>query len=163
VTTEELAARLAELEARVAALEGDPAEGAADGGADDGGVADGAGAVSYGGRVRLHGDVGWDITFDAAGVLRLPPAAAVRVLAALGHAVRLEVVRQLLRGPATVAELVEAVGGSSSGQIYHHLTTLTGAGVVEADGGGRYRVPATGVVPVLVTLLAAADLGGTLR
>jgi DNA-binding transcriptional ArsR family regulator len=152
-TTQELAARLAELEARVAALEHVPAE-------TPGGD---AGSVTYGGRVRLHGEVSWDIALDAAAVLELAPAATVKVLAALGHAVRLQVVRQLLRGPATVAELVEAVGGSSSGQLYHHLTTLTGAGVVEADGGGRYRVPATGVVPVLVTLLAAADLGGTLR
>ncbi|SCX58676.1 Helix-turn-helix domain-containing protein [Klenkia marina] len=153
MTTEELAARLAELEARVAALEGAPAPG----GAGD------AGTVTYGGQVRLHGEVAWEIGYDADAVLGLPPAAGVRVLAALGHAVRLEVVRHLLRGPASVAELVEAVGGSSSGQLYHHLTTLTGAGVVEADGGGRYRVPATGVVPVLVLLLASADLGGVLR
>lgn len=145
--------RLAALEARVAALEGRPPDepvGA-------------AGTVSYSGQVRLHGEVSWDIAYDAAAVLDLPPAAGVRVLAALGHTVRLELVRRLLHGPATVAELVEAVGGSSSGQVYHHLATLTAAGVVEADGRGRHRVPATGVVPVLVTLLAAADLGGSLR
>lgn len=143
--------RLAGLEQRVAALEGAP------------GPTGDAGTVSYAGRVRLHGEVGWQIEFDAAAVLDLPAGAVVRVLAALGHAVRLQVVHRLLRGPATVAELTEAVGGSSSGQIYHHLATLTAAGVVEAEGGGRHRVPATGVVPVLVALLAAGDLAGALR
>ena len=54
-------------------------------------------------------------------------------------------------------------GGSSAGQVYHHLSTLTAAGVVETAGGGVHRIPPTGVVPVLVTVLAAADLGGVLR
>ena len=44
----------------------------------------------------------------------------------------------------------------------HDLRTLTSARVVEQDGR-RYRVPTTGVVPVLVALLAAADLGGALH
>ncbi len=154
---DDLPGRLADLEARVAALEGRaPVEAPA-------GPTGAAGSVAYGGHVTLAGEVSWQIALDAAAVLELPPAGAVRVLAALGHAVRLQLVRRLLQGPATVTELVEAVGGSSSGQVYHHLSTLTAAGVVEADGGGRHRVPATGVVPVLVTLLAAADLGGALR
>nr|WP_240188707.1 helix-turn-helix domain-containing protein [Nakamurella flavida] len=143
--------RLDRLEQRVAALEG-PARPTGE-----------AGTVAYSGQVRLHGEVGWQIEFDAAAVLDLPSAAVVRVLAALGHTVRLQLVHRLLRGPATVAELTEAVGGSSAGQVYHHLATLTAAGVVEAGGGGRHRVPATGVVPVLVALLAAGDLGGALR
>ena len=65
-------------------------------------------------------------------------------------------------GPASVAELQEAVGGSSAGQVYHHLSTLAAAGVAEAVGGGRHRVPPTAVVPLLVGLLAAADVGGVL-
>lgn len=71
-------------------------------------------------------------------------------------------VRHLLAGPAGTNELVEAAELSSTGQLYHHLRTLTAARVVEQDGW-RYRVPTTGVVPVLVALLAAADLGGALR
>jgi DNA-binding transcriptional ArsR family regulator len=108
------------------------------------------------------GEVRWTIELGAEDVLALPPAAVVRVLAALGHPVRLAVVRRLLRGPASVAELQEAVGGSSAGQVYHHLSTLAAAGVAEAVGGGRHRVPPTAVVPLLVGLLAAADVGGVL-
>ena len=150
---EELRERLAALEARVAALEAPPAP--AGGGGD-------AGTVRYAGTVRLAGEVRWTIELGAQDVLALPPAAVVRVLAALGHPVRLALVRRLLTGPATAAELQESVGGTSAGQVYHHLSTLAAAGVAEAVGGGRHRVPPTAVVPVLVALLAGADVGGAL-
>jgi ArsR family transcriptional regulator, arsenate/arsenite/antimonite-responsive transcriptional repressor len=160
--------QLAKVAARVAALE---AAGGLPGGpaaperrpGDPGAAAGEAGSVGYSGTVRLAGEVRWRIELDAAAVLELPAPAVVRVLAALGHAVRLSLVRRLLAGPATVAQLQEAVGGSSAGQVYHHLSTLTAAGVVETAGGGVHRIPPTGVVPVLVTVLAAADLGGVLR
>jgi ArsR family transcriptional regulator, arsenate/arsenite/antimonite-responsive transcriptional repressor len=151
---ERLQERVATLEQRVAALESPvPAVPA---GAED------AGTVRYGGTVRLAGEVRWTIELGAEDVLALPPGAVVRVLSALGHPVRLAVVQRLLRGPASVAELQEAVGGSSAGQVYHHLSTLAAAGVAEAVGGGRHRVPPTAVVPLLVALLAGADVGGAL-
>ncbi len=153
---EALRARLAALEGGVAALGEPPAPAAGRGSAGE------AGSVRYAGTVRLAGEVRWTIELGAEDVLALPPAAVVRVLAALGHPVRLAVVRRLLRGPASVAELQEAVGGSSAGQVYHHLSTLAAAGVAEAVGGGRHRVPPTAVVPLLVALLAAADVGGAL-
>ncbi len=155
---EELRQRLAALEERVAALEA-PGAGARAAGA----PAEDAGSVRYGGTVRLAGEVRWTIELGAADVLALPPAAVVRVLAALGHPVRLALVHRLLRGPASVAQLQEAVGGTSAGQVYHHLSTLAAAGVAEAVGGGRHRVPPTAVVPLLVALLAGADVGGALR
>jgi ArsR family transcriptional regulator, arsenate/arsenite/antimonite-responsive transcriptional repressor len=76
--------------------------------------------------------------------------------------VRLAIVRRLLTDAASTSELTEAAALSSTGQLYHHLRTLTSARVVEQDGR-TYRVPATGVVPVLVAILAAADLGGAFR
>ena len=152
-------ARLAALEARVAALEdrlgtGAPAERTGE-----------AGEIAYRGEVRLQegaGPVSWSIGYDAATALALPAGPVTEVLAALGHPVRLALVRRLLTGPAGTGELVEAAELSSTGQLYHHLRTLTAARLVEQDGR-RYRVPATGVVPILVTLVAAADLGGALR
>jgi ArsR family transcriptional regulator, arsenate/arsenite/antimonite-responsive transcriptional repressor len=151
-------ARLDALEARVAALEGGrPAE--------VGERTGEAGEIGYHGSVRLvdgAGPVTWTIGYDAAATLDLPAGPVTEVLAALGHPVRLALVRRLLRGPAGTTELVEAAELSSTGQLYHHLRTLTAARVVEQDGR-RYRVPTTGVVPVLVALLAAADLAGTLR
>lgn len=145
--------RLAALEARVAALEGTPA---------DTGEPGESGEVSYHGRVRLAGEISWSIRYDAGAALELADGAVADVLAALGHPVRLAIVRRLLTGAASTTELTEAAALSSSGQLYHHLRTLTSARVVEQDGR-TYRVPVTGVVPVLVAILAAADLGGALR
>lgn len=149
--------RLAALEARVAALEaaaGAPVEPAA---------AAGGGSVGYGGQVALDGEVGWRIDYDAAAVAALPSDRIATVLAALGHPARVQVVQELLRGPRTAAELLELVDGGSKGQLYHHLTTLAAAGVVHKQSRGSYAVAPQQVVPALVAMLAAADIGGLLR
>ncbi|GAA4911141.1 helix-turn-helix protein [Actinomycetospora succinea] len=160
MTSPDTGARLDALEARVAALE--EASGAASPAAQRTGE---AGEIGYHGSVRLQegaGPITWTIGYDAAASLGLAAGPVSEVLAALGHPVRLALVRRLLVGPAGTSELVEAADLSSSGQLYHHLRTLTAARVVEQDGR-TYRVPDSGVVPVLVALLAAADLAGTLR
>lgn len=95
-------------------------------------------------------------------MLELPPGGVAEVLAALGHPVRLALVRRLLTGSATAAELQAAAELSSTGQVYHHLRGLAAARVVEQDGRS-YRVPKTAVVPLLTAILAAADLAGELR
>ncbi|MCD2193574.1 helix-turn-helix domain-containing protein [Actinomycetospora endophytica] len=150
--------RLADLEARIAALEGAPAR--SPGEAVD--AVDGSGAVGYEGDVRLHGQVSWTIRYSPTAVLDLPAPPTAEVLAALGHPVRLALVRRLLAGPASAAQLQEAAELSSTGQVYHHLRALTSARVVEQDGRS-FRVPTTGVVPVLTMILAAGDVAGLLR
>jgi DNA-binding transcriptional ArsR family regulator len=150
--------RLAALEARVAALEGGAAPAAAAAAAE----VDGSGAVGYEGDVRLHGRVAWTIRYSPASVLDLPAAPTAEVLAALGHPVRLALVRRLLMGPASAADLQDAAELSSTGQVYHHLRALTAARVVEQDGRS-FRVPTTGVVPVLTMILAAGDVAGLVR
>jgi ArsR family transcriptional regulator, arsenate/arsenite/antimonite-responsive transcriptional repressor len=152
--------RLAALEERVAALE--VALGERAGPEEPSGQ---AGEISYRGQVRLAdgaGPVAWTIGYDAEASLALPAGPVTEVLAALGHPVRLALVRRLLTGPAGTGELVAAAELSSTGQLYHHLRTLTSARLVEQDGRS-YRVPATAVVPILVAVVAAADLGGALR
>ena len=62
----------------------------------------------------------WTIAYDAAATLDLPAGPVAEVLAALGHPVRLALVRRLLTGPAGTNELVEAAELSSTGQLYHH-------------------------------------------
>ena len=151
----EVEARLAELEARVAALEqsGGPEHSPADA---TGGV------VTYQGESHLHGDVTWSIGYAPDAILELSVARTSEVLAALGHPVRLQLVRRLLRGPANAADLQEAVGLGSPGQVYHHLKTLSAANVVEQHARGDYRIGAKKVVPLLVSMLAAADISGEL-
>lgn len=155
--TSELTARVAALEAKVAALEaaraGDPAPHAKAGTPPVGG-----GEIGYQGSVRLHGHVEWGVRYAAVSGTELPAQPAGGVLAALGHPIRVALAQRLLRGPATAAELQEAVGLSSTGQLYHHMRSLTSAGVAEQDGRGAYRVPARAVVPTLVLIVAASDV-----
>jgi ArsR family transcriptional regulator, arsenate/arsenite/antimonite-responsive transcriptional repressor len=155
----DLPERLADLERRVAALEAGAPEGR------ERPVPDGtAGSVRYAGEVHLHGDVTWEIALDAATALDLPDEPRVAVLAALGHPARARIVRSLLTdGPRGTTALQDAAGLASTGQLYHHLRSLTHSGLVEQDGRGSYRVNGRAVVPALVLLTAAADVAGQLR
>ncbi|MGF0313592.1 ArsR/SmtB family transcription factor [Rhodococcus sp. IEGM1428] len=148
--------RLAELEARVAELELRDTPEQADAAPSTGGM------IAYQGDVRLHGTVRWDISYSPDAIVDLPISSMSEVLAALGHPVRLQIVRMLLRGPANAADLHAAVGVGSSGQIYHHLKTLSSANIVEQHGRGDYRIAAKRAVPLLVSMLAAADIAGDL-
>ncbi len=74
--------------------------------------------------------------------------------AALGHPVRLTLLRAVLRGTRSSAELQETAGLNTTGQLYHHLKQLTAAGWLQAEGRGHYLVPAGRVVPLLVLLSA---------
>jgi DNA-binding transcriptional ArsR family regulator len=75
--------------------------------------------------------------------------------AALGQPVRLRLLREILGGRRTAAELTELDGVGTSGQIYHHLRQLTAAGWLHGAGRGRYEIPSARVVPLLVALAAA--------
>ncbi len=111
MTTVDVARRLAELEERVAALEGDDRATVEFPRSEDGG-----GTVGYRGLVTLGG-----------GEVRQQ----IDVLAALAHPVRVGIVRSLLvDGPKPGSALQEAAGLGSTGQPYHHLKTLTSSGVV---------------------------------
>lgn len=158
--------RLAELERRMGDLERAVGAGRAPGGAPgpaaEGSAHGGSGLVHYGGDVHLHGEVSWSIAYDAGAALDLDDDPRTSVLAALGHPVRVRIVRSLLRGPRGTAELGEAAELASTGQLYHHLRALTHCGLVEQDGRGSYRIAPRTVVPALVLLTAAADVAGQL-
>jgi len=161
---DEYEARLADLERRVRILEGDatrPSAGDGPGPAAD--VAAGTGSVTYGGAVSLHGNVRWNIEYDAGASLALDPVPVAAVLDALGNPARLAIVRTLLRGPATATELQEATDLTSTGRLYHHLRALSAARVVEQESRNRYRIAPEKVVPLLVLTVAAADVGEQLR
>jgi ArsR family transcriptional regulator, arsenate/arsenite/antimonite-responsive transcriptional repressor len=154
----DLVQRLAELEQRVAALEGDERE-TLPLPEDDGG------AVGYGGQVAVgDGRVSWRIDVTPQRALSLPDRPRIEVLAALAHPVRVEIVRTLLaRGGQPATALQEAARLGSTGQLYHHLKALTASGVVEQDKRGSYRLRQAATVPVLVLLTAASDVAGQLR
>ncbi|ONK10111.1 winged helix-turn-helix domain-containing protein [Streptomyces sp. MP131-18] len=169
----ELEERVAELERRVAALETEGAAGAARGHAEPvaadfwaleglkarlaGTGAEAAdGAVLFTGAVRIPagGRYEWQYGLPTGDVLDADWTQAAERFAALGHPVRMRLVREILGGRDTVAELARLDGLGTTGQIYHHLRQLTAAGWLHAAARGRYEVPPVRVVPLLVALTA---------
>lgn len=84
---------------------------------------------------------------------------AGRVLAAIGHKQRLDILRSVLREPLTGSELVERLSMGTTGQLYHHIKALMAADLlVQEERGGRYSVPAHRILPLMLLLAAATDL-----
>jgi hypothetical protein len=81
---------------------------------------------------------------------------AAAALGALAHPVRLTLLRSVLHGARTTAELQAAEGLGTSGQFYHHVRQLTAAGWLRLTSRGHYAVPPERVVPLLA-ILAGAD------
>lgn len=77
-------------------------------------------------------------------------SANAAALAALGHPVRLELLRQVLQGVRTTSALANELG--STGQLHHHVRQLVSAGWLAQRGRGSYEVPVARVVPLLAIL-----------
>jgi hypothetical protein len=76
-------------------------------------------------------------------------------LGALGHPVRLLLLRRVLAGVRTAAELAAEEGLGTTGQLYHHLRHLVSAGWLRSSARGQYVVPGDRVVTLLVILAGA--------
>ena len=76
-------------------------------------------------------------------------------LAALGHPLRMAILRRLLDGERTVAQLVEELDLGSTGVAYHHLSTLQSGGWAHSPRRGSWALPSPRVVPLLTILIAA--------
>lgn len=115
------------------------------------------GGVLFTGAVRLPAGEWYEWQHGALteGLMDADWAASAEVFAALGHPVRLRLLREVLGGRRTAAELAELDEVGTTGQIYHHLRQLTGAGWLHTTGRGRHEVPPGRVVPLLVVLSAA--------
>ncbi|MEO3972608.1 winged helix-turn-helix domain-containing protein [Streptomyces sp. CAU 1734] len=167
----ELEERVAELERRLGALESArgaaPETGTEPGGGDfwalegfrgrlaEAGAEDGG--VLFTGAVRLAAGERYEWQYGALTerLLQEDWANAADSFAALGSGVRLRLLREILGGRRSAAELAELEGLGTTGQIYHHLRQLTGAGWLHSPDRGRYEIPAARVVPLLVVLTAA--------
>jgi DNA-binding transcriptional ArsR family regulator len=116
-----------------------------------------AGSVAFAGVARAPG-VGaaiWQEEHPLPAMLAGSWADAASALSALGHPVRLELIRRLLAGAHTTQELSEIPDLGTSGQLYHHLRELQAAGLVVQRRRNDYAVPTDRVVPCLVLVAAA--------
>lgn len=82
---------------------------------------------------------------------------AASPLAALGHPVRLELLKQVLIGTTATRDLVETAGLGTSGQLHHHLRVLVAAGWLRQRHRGDYEVPGGRLIPLLTIIVAAED------
>lgn len=121
-----------------------------------------------GARLRLDLRTGGDGDRDGADWRRDSPLAALRAadwpgcavrLAALGHPLRLAILRRALDGPIAAAALLEGDAAGppppSNGQLYHHLRELTATGWLEGAGRGRFALPEGRRGPLLAALALA--------
>lgn len=162
-TTEQ---RLAELEARVAALEAGGTAGltrdtAAQGdpffalNALKGHVGDTGGVVLAGVVGSGPEAVEWQQGLPAERLAAEDWSRRAAALDALGHPVRLQLLQAVWQGTDTVAALAERSDFGTTGQIYHHVNLLAAAGWLTTVRRGRYAVPPERLVPLLVILTAA--------
>ena len=118
---------------------------------------EGSGAVLYTGTVDLptgeHYD--WQFGLGVDDLLQAEWTAWAPTLGALGHPVRLQLLRRVLGGVHTAAALAEEEGLGTTGQLYHHLRLLVSAGWLHSAARGTYAVPGERVVPLLTVLAAA--------
>jgi hypothetical protein len=118
---------------------------------------EGSGAVLYTGTVDLptgeHYDWQYGATVDD--LMDADWATWAGTLGALGHPVRLNLLRSVLAGTRSAAELAADEGLGTTGQLYHHLRQLVSAGWLQSAARGQYAVPGERVVPLLVILSGA--------
>ncbi|MBP1991533.1 ATP-binding protein [Paenibacillus eucommiae] len=119
------------------------------------------GVIYYSGR--YHNDrngLRWEPQERQVGaLLDLNGEKIAKVLSALGHKQRLDILRAALHKPLTGPELVDQLHMGTTGQLYHHIKALLGADLlVQEERGGRYEIPTHRTLPVLLLLAALSDL-----
>ncbi len=118
------------------------------------------GAVAFGGTVDLPDGryYEWQWGESVGERLEADWSEAAVPLEALGHPVRLAILRSVLQGVSDIASLAALPQMGTRGQLYHHLKVLENGGWILPQRRGVYGVPGERVVPLL-TVLAAATGG----
>lgn len=118
---------------------------------------DPAGGILFTGAVELEPGAphAWQQGATTESLLATDWSEVAATLDALGHPVRLQLLQLVASGTHRTADLGEAEGLGTSGQLHHHLRQLVAAGWLRSAGRGTYEVPAARVVPLLVVLAAA--------
>ena len=114
------------------------------------------GGVTYTGYTTppgAEGPVAWQMGLTSAGLNEIDFAEAAGSLAALGHPVRLQLLQAIYEGTTTVAELGQDERFGTTGQIYHHVHALAGAGWLVNSRRGHWTVPSARIIPLLTLVL----------
>ena len=117
--------------------------------------ASGPGAVVFAGAVDVgagHLEYQWGRPTEH--LLATDWAEHAETVAALGHPLRLAMLRRLLDGEHTVAQFVDELELASTGVAYHHLSALQGSGWVTSPRRGSWALATPRVVPLLAIITA---------
>ena len=93
--------------------------------------------VATGNPVAYCGGVTTTATRTPTEACALSDAAAGRLFKVLGDPTRLALLRRLAGGPATVSELLVALGDPPRSRVSNHLACLAFCGLVTAERDGR--------------------------
>lgn len=120
------------------------------------------GTVGYAGYVADR-ELLWARQIPLAELLPADWGPAAGILESLGSLPRLALLGALLReGRRTNVDLQEALGAiqgdATSGQLYHHLRALQGAGLIVQRRRGEYDLAPQAVIPILTILAAAMNV-----
>lgn len=118
------------------------------------------GALIFAGHVQLPTGKQyiWQEGEDMPKLLAADWQMAASALAALGHPLRLCILRAVLDGKQTTQDLQEQPDLSGAGKLYHHLRELQAAGWLTTLSRGRYDIPTEKIVPLLIILRATNTL-----
>jgi hypothetical protein len=118
------------------------------------------GAIVFAGHVKLPTgeQYAWQQTELTDAQLKANWDEAAPMLAALGHPVRLALLRAVLHGNHSTADLQANPEFAAAGKLYHHLRELQATNWLVLEGRGRYVVPAQRIVPLLVILRATGSI-----
>jgi DNA-binding transcriptional ArsR family regulator len=113
--------------------------------------------VLFTGSVTLPGSetFDWQQGADVDSLIEAEWDTAADPLTALGHPVRLNILRAVLAGQHVTAEIASTGGLGTTGQLYHHLRQLQAAGWLRPAGRGRYEIPPARIIPLLAIVTAA--------
>lgn len=111
--------------------------------------------VVFGGTADTpRGTVQWQYGRMSEHLLNTDPTATAPALEAIAHPIRLTLLLAIINGTTTSAELVKLDQVGTSGQVYHHLSQLSAAGWIKSVKRGQWEVPPAKVVPLLTIILA---------
>ncbi|NDK31586.1 ArsR/SmtB family transcription factor [Nesterenkonia haasae] len=112
------------------------------------------GAVLWTGTVPTSdGPVEWQMQRSAGSLIDIEDTTPFADrLSALGNPVRVSLLLSVLRGTTRLTDLADELDLASTGQLYHHVKTLSSAGWLRGHGRGQVQVPAERTVPLLVIL-----------
>lgn len=122
---------------------------------DDASTADGAVMLVGSLTLPTGAPVSWQQGLGTKGLLESEWTERASAFSALGHPVRIELLRHILSGVHSTSELAAVESLGTTGQLHHHLRQLVAAGWVRQSGRGSYEIPAARIVPLLVCVLGA--------